>query len=334
MNQLASSKLVARVVPLPVVLAVLLSALFSLYTPALGAGPAPQTVKIAYASITQFVAGVWGAKEIGAFEKYGLAADLVYISSGGIATAALLGGGLDMALPASNAVVSAVLAGAPLVAVGSQTDRPGMILWAHPEVTKIEDLQAKTLGITRHGSLTHFLTVALLKKHGLEGKVKLQPLGGTPEVATAFNAGLIAGALQGARPGPKAHALVPELPIPFSQGLLVVKKEFYKGSAKAVEAMLKAYIEGVAALRTNGELALKVFGKYMRGRPEGLLKEDYKSFLKFVIPVPKVNPAVIRTILDWVRKPDVPVTNFYDNTIIERLEREGFIAQLYKTSEK
>lgn len=310
--------------------AAFLGGVHSTNSTALGAVAAPQPVKIAYASITQFVAGMWGAKEIGAFEKHGLTAELVYISSGGIATAALLGGGLDMALPATNAVVHAALAGAPLLAVASQTDRPGLVLWAQPEITKIDDLRGNTLGITRPGSLTHFLTLAVLRAHGLEKKVKLQPFGGTPEVATAFNAGMIAGSLSGARPGPKAHALIRQLPVPFSQGLLVVKKDYYRDSPESVEGMVKAYIEGVAALRTRREFGLKVLRKYMRGRPENLVNEDYKSFLEYVIPVPAVNPLVIQTVLDWAERSDVPVENFFDNTIVNRLEKEGFIDRLYR----
>lgn len=329
-NQLAIPKLRASVLALLMLRAVIFSGVLSLYTPAFGADAAQQTVKITYASITHFVAGIWGAKEIGAFEKHGLAADLVYINSGGIATAALLGGGLDMALPASNAVVLAVLAGAPLLAVASQTDRPGMVLWVQPEITRMEQLQGKTLAITRPGSLSHFLTVAVLKEHGLEGKVKLQPIGGTPEINAAFSAGMIAGALQGARLGPKAHGLIHDLGVPFSQGLLAVKRDYYKASPKTVEAMLKAYIEGVAALRTRKELGLRVLGKYMRGRPENLLNEDYNSFLEYVIPVPKVNPSAIRTVLDWAGRSDAPLEQFFDNSIIERLEKEGFIDLLYK----
>jgi ABC-type nitrate/sulfonate/bicarbonate transport system substrate-binding protein len=309
-------------------------ALFSwnlfLQPPVKEAFAAPKPVKIAYASITQFLAGIWGAKEIGAFEKYGLTADLVYISSGGIATAALLGGGLDMALPASNAVVLAALAGAPLIAVASQTDRPGLVFWAQPEITKLSDLQGKTVGITRPGSLTHFLTLAALKSNGLEGKVQLQPFGGTPEVAIAFNAGMIAGSLSGGRPGPKAHALIRQLGVPFSQGLLVVKKDFYRDSPNTVEAILRAYIEGVAALRTKKEFGLQVLRKYMRGRPENLINEDYNSFMEYVIPVPRVNPAVIQTVLDWAGKSDVPPDSFFENAIVNRLEREGFIGALYK----
>src|SRR5262249_28803578 len=100
---------------------------------------------------------------------------VVYISSGSIAVQAMVGGNLDMSIAASNAVVSAILRSAPLVAVGSITNRPAMSLFVQPEITKPEQLQGKTLAITRHGSATHFLTLFALEKLGLHDKVKIQP---------------------------------------------------------------------------------------------------------------------------------------------------------------
>src|ERR1041385_4949818 len=73
-------------------------------------------MKAAYASISANFAGLWMAKEIGAFEKYGLGADLVYIASGSVTVQAMMGGDVQLAVGASNAVVSAILRGAPLVA--------------------------------------------------------------------------------------------------------------------------------------------------------------------------------------------------------------------------
>jgi ABC-type nitrate/sulfonate/bicarbonate transport system substrate-binding protein len=302
------------------------------FTMVFAADGSSQRVRIAYASITQFVAGLWGAKEVGAFERNGLTVDLLYISSGGIATAALLGGHVDMAFAAPNAAISAALAGAPLLALASQTERPGMILWSQPEISKLEHLQGKTLGTTRFGSLNHFLTLSVLKKHGLEGKVKLQAIGGTPEKAIAFQAGIIAGCLSGGRPGPKAYALIPDLDLPFSQGLMVVKKDYYKTNPKIVEAILRAYVEGVASMRTRKDFALSVMKKYMRDRPENFIREDYDSFYRYVLRVPKVNPVVIHTVLDWLGRLDVAPEQFFDNSIIERFERDRFIDQFYRDS--
>ena len=293
---------------------------------------AQDKIRIAYASISPVFSGVWMAKEIGAFEKYGTKADLVYIASGGITVQAMLGGNLDVAIAASNAVVSAILRGAPLLAVGSVTNRPAMSLWVQPDVTAPEQLQGKVLGITRHGSATHFLTKMVLEKFALEGKTKIQPFGGTPEVDAAFRAGIISGAVRSMKPGPKGRMLVdlPDLGIPFSMDLMAVKRDFYRSSPKTVEAMLKAYIEGVAALRTKKEQVYKVLAKYMRAASPALLDEAYDYALKYLERDARVDPSVIQTVLAWEGKSDRPVKDFYDNTIIERLVREGFVDRLYK----
>ena len=70
----------------------------------------PSKVTVAYSAVSPIFAGVWMAKEIGAFEKQGLKADSVYISSGSITVQAMVGGNLDMSIAASNAVVSSILA--------------------------------------------------------------------------------------------------------------------------------------------------------------------------------------------------------------------------------
>ena len=292
---------------------------------------AQQRVKAAYASISPNFAGLWVAKEIGAFEKHGLPTDLVYIASGSVTVQAMMGGDVHLAIGASNAVIAAILRGAPLVAVGSVANRPGMVLWVQPEITKPEHLQGKILGISRFGSTTHFLMNMALEKYGLKDKVKIQPLGGVPEMEAAFRTGMISGAVLSMRPGPKAQILVdlPDLGIPYSMNLIAVKREYYKSSPKAVEAMLKAYIEGMSVLKTKKEESLKALAKYMRRQPSSLV-EPYEYAVKYLDSVPMVEPATIQTVLNWEGRGDVPVNGFFDNTIIERLTQEGFIDRLYK----
>jgi NitT/TauT family transport system substrate-binding protein len=291
----------------------------------------PSKVTVAYSAVSPIFAGVWMAKEIGAFEKQGLKADLVYISSGSVTVQAMVGGNLDMSIAASNAVVSSILRGAPLVAVGSITNRPAMSLFVQPEITKPEQLQGKVLAITRHGSSTHFLTVFVLEKLGLQDKVKIQPMGGTREVDAGVRTGMVAGAVRSMKPGPKTRMLVdlPDLGIPFSMDLIAVKRDFYKNSPRTVEGMLKAYIEGVAALRTKKDLAYKVLGKYLLGGGDAL-DEAYEYAVKYLDRDARVEPAVIQTVLQWEGKGELPVNDFFDNTIIDRIIKEGFVEKLYK----
>ena len=292
---------------------------------------APPKVTVAYSAISPIFAGVWMAKEIGAFEKHGLKGDLVYISSGSVTVQAMVGGNLEVSLAASNAVVSSILRGAPLIAVGSITNRPAMSLFVQPEIARPEQLAGKVLAITRHGSSTHFLTQFVLEKLGLQDKVKIQPMGGTREVDMAVRNGMVAGAVRSMKPGPKTRMLVdlPDLGIPFSMDLIAVKRDYYKTSPRTVEAMLKAYIEGVAALRTRKELAYKVLGKYLLGAGDSL-DEAYDYAVKYLDRQARVDPAVIQTVLNWENKGEGSVNDFFDNSAIDRIIKEGFVEKLYK----
>jgi NitT/TauT family transport system substrate-binding protein len=307
------------------------AALFLVLAPGLSRAQSPPKVSVAYAAISPIFAGIWMAKEIGAFEKQGLKSDLIYISSGSITVQAMMGGNVEMSIAASNAVVSAILRGAPLIAVGSITNRPAMSLFVQPEISKPEQLQGKTLAITRHGSSTHFLTLFALEKLGLHDKVKIQPMGGTREVDAAVRTGMVAGAVRSMKPGPKTRMLVdlPDLGIPFSMDLIAVKRDFAKNSQKTVEGMLKAYLEGVASLRTKKDMAYKVLGKYMLGAGDSL-DEAYEYAVKYLDRNARVEPAVIQTVLNWENKADTPVNEFFDNSIVDRIIKEGFVERLYK----
>jgi len=291
----------------------------------------PPRVTVAYAAISPIFAGLWMAKEIGAFEKQGLKGDLVYISSGSVTVQAMVGGNLEVSVAASNAVVSSILRGAPLVAVGSVTNRPAMSLFVQPEIQRPEQLQGKVLAITRHGSSTHFLTQLVLEKLGLQDKVKIQPMGGTREVDAAVRTGMVAGGVRSVRPGPKARMLVdlPDLAIPFSMDLIAVKRDYLKSSPKNVEGMLKAYIEGVAALRTRKEFAYKVLAKFMLGATESL-DEAYEYAVKYLERNARTDPGVIQTVLNWENKGEGSVNDFFDNSIVDRIIKEGFVERLYK----
>ena len=113
----------------------------------------------------------------------------------------LVGGSLHAALGASNAVIAAILKGAPIIAIGSNTSRPGMQLWVHPEIQRPEQLAGKTLGITRFGSTSEFVTRLVLRKLNLEGKTELRQFGGVIEADIGYRSGQSVGRLSSQSPG-------------------------------------------------------------------------------------------------------------------------------------
>ncbi|TAJ78202.1 ABC transporter substrate-binding protein [bacterium] len=253
------------------------------------------------------------------------------MSSGAVAIQALVGGSVHAALGASNAVVAAILKGAPIVAVGSNTSRPGMVLWVQPEINQPDQLQGKTLAITRYGSTSDFVTRLILRKLGLEGKVEIRQFGGVVEADVGFRARQAEGRVASQAPGPQAKKLVDaaELGIPFSMNLLAVSNDFYKRAPKSVERILMSYIEGIAGLRTRKQQALEVLGKYM-GRRGGTAEMHYEFVTKYLNAVPRIEPTAVDTILEMVGHSGPVQTKLFDNSIIERLAKEGFVDRLYK----
>jgi NitT/TauT family transport system substrate-binding protein len=292
---------------------------------------------IAYSSIGPMATGVWMAKESGAFNRYGIQADIILITSGPVAVQSLIGGDLQAVSAASNAVINAILNGAPIIAVGGTANRPYHRLFVQPEINRLEDLRGKTLGVTRFGSITDNLTRILLRRNGLEGAANVRQMGGTIEVAAAFQNRLIAGAvtseLRVTPPSqPKILVRLVDMGIPYSMNMIAVQREYYRRNPEAVEKMVRAYAEGIAFMNQNKERAIKIITKYSRLSDPRMIEEHYNDSVSYLDRIPRAEPEAVQTILEFMGKKGMPVETFQDNAIVEKLTREGFFDKLYKKS--
>ena len=294
-------------------------------------------ITFAYSSIGSMATGVWMAKESGAFERNGIQAEIIFISSGPVVVQALIGGDLLGGSAASNAVINAVLNGAPIVAVGGTANRPYHRLFVQPDINRIEDLKGKTLGVTRFGSITDNLTRILLRKYSLEGAVNVRQLGGTLEVAAAFQNRQIAGAVTGDLRGPrqtvpKILVNLIDMGIPYSMNMIAVSRDLLKRNPETVEGVVRAYAEGVAFMNQNKERALKIIAKYAHLGDPKQVEDHYRDSVTYLDRIPRAEPEAVQTILEFIGKKGVPVETFQDNSIVEKLNREGFFDKLYKKS--
>ena len=292
---------------------------------------------MAYSSIGPMATGVWMAKESGAFDKYGIQADIILITSGPVAVQALIGGDLHVVSAASNAVINAILSGAPIIAVGGTANRPYHRLFVQPEINRLEDLRGKTLGVTRFGSITDNLTRILLRKHGLEGAVNVRQMGGTIEVAAAFQNRLIAGAVTSEMrvtppSQPKILVRLVEMGIPYSMNMIAVQREYYRRNPEPVEKIVRAYADGIAFLNQNKERAIKIITKHSRLTDPRMIEEHYNDSVTYLDRIPRAEPEAVQTILEFMGKKGIPAETFQDNSIIDKLTREGFFEKLYKKS--
>jgi len=292
---------------------------------------------IAYSSIGPMATGVWMAKESGAFDKYGIQADIILITSGPVAVQSLIGGDLQAVSAASNAVINAILNGAPIIAVGGTANRPYHRLFVQPEINRLEDLRGKTLGVTRFGSITDNLTRILLRRNGLEGAVNVRQMGGTIEVAAAFQNRLIAGAvtseLRVTPPSqPKILVRLVDMGIPYSMNMLAVQREYYRRNPENVEGMVRAYADGLAFMHRQKERAVNIIAKYSRLTDSKMIEDFYSDSTTYLDRIPRAEPEAVQTILEFMGKKGIPVETFQDNSVIDKLRREGFFDKLYKKS--
>lgn len=144
------------------------------------------SLRLSYSVIAPTVAGVWMVQETGAFKKYDLDGELIYMPSSGTNIQALLGGSLDISTPGSSGVVLAAARGAPVVAIAATMNRPPMTLYVQPEISRAGQLKGQALGITRFNSTTHTVSTLILRKLGLAQTVNFRALGGTPQMQAAF----------------------------------------------------------------------------------------------------------------------------------------------------
>jgi ABC-type nitrate/sulfonate/bicarbonate transport system substrate-binding protein len=315
--------------------------LFSIFFLALAVSSAVVTaaeskkVVFGYSTIGAMAAGAWMAKEIGAYEKYGIDAELIYISSGPTVVQALLGGDVTGGIAATNAVIAAVLRGAPLVSVVSTANRPYHRLWVQPEIMRVEDLKGKTIGVTRFGSVTDNLTRMILKKYGLESTVNVRQMGGTAEVSAAFQNKQIAGAVTSSlrvdqSVQPRLLMKLEDLGFQYSMDVIAYSRDDIKRAPRLVDGMVRAYTEGVAAMHYQKERAYRAIAKYARLHDQKKIDEIYQDSIVYLEKTPRVEPEAINSILDFMGKKGVPLETFADNTLVDKMVREGFIEKLYK----
>jgi NitT/TauT family transport system substrate-binding protein len=292
-------------------------------------------VVFGYSTIGAMAAGAWMAKEIGAYEKYGIDTELIYISSGPTVVQALLGGDVTGGIAATNAVIAAVLRGAPLVSVVSTANRPYHRLWVQPEIMRVEELKGKTIGVTRFGSVTDNLTRMILKKYGLENAVNVRQMGGTAEVSAAFQNKQIAGAVTSSlrvdsTVQPRMLMKLEDMGFQYSMDVIAYSRDDMKRAPQLIDGMVRAYTEGVAAMHSQKEKAYGAIAKYARLRDQKKIDEIYQDSIVYLEKTPRVEPEAINSILDFMGKKGVALETFADNSLVDKMTREGFIDRLYK----
>jgi len=121
-----------------------------------------------------------------------------------------------------------------------------------------------------------------------------------------------------------------DMGIPYSMNMIAVQREYLRRNPDVVENAVRAYVDGLAFMHRNKERALKIIAKYSRLNDPKQIDQFYDDAMTYLDRVPRAEPEAVQTILEFMGKKGVALDTFQDNSVIDKLTREGFFEKLYK----
>ena len=302
---------------------------------------AADKLRISYSAVNATQAFLWVAKERGYFAKYGLEGELLYINSGTMNIAALVGGSVQIA-GGGPVSIEARLRGVKLSILGNPLPWLASNLISHPDIKSVADLPGKIAGISRFGSSTDQGFRYLFRKNGfnVERDLKMLQMGGDASRIGALKAGTIQYTFLGAAATDQARAqgfrvlaTAKQMAIPFPWTSVVVDEGWLNKNRELAYRYLKCGTEAIVYMKRNRADSERIIAKYMKIKEPKLAATEF-DFVSSLMP-DYISPTLdgIKVILENFGKeyPDAPKRDpreFVDGSIIERLKQEKFVENL------
>jgi NitT/TauT family transport system substrate-binding protein len=287
---------------------------------------------------------MWIAKEAGFFKKHGLDVKLVFIASGPIGTASVLGGETDVGIIGGFAPLRAMVGGAKgLVIIGQSKNRITSKIMGKQEITSVQGLKGKRLGIDRIGSNPDMFAQAALSRFQIDTFKDLQyvQLGDTGKAIAALKAGGIDAAIAGAphdlfakRMGFKEILDIAAMKIPFAVTVLISSRNTVTRKQAELAKFIRAYAEAMHYFLTNPEGTTQIVAKYTKVADQEVLAYSIDSEATAMERTLEVDPKGVELILGFIGK-TVPQAasakpeDFYDARFYTELRDSGFLKKLW-----
>jgi len=281
------------------------------------------------------------AKEAKYFEREGITVEYVRVGGSTRIVAALLGGSAQIIHAGEPAVVPAAQRGADVVIVAAFCNAAQHRLIVRPEIKDVRDLKGKPVGITTFGSTSDYILRFALQKYGLDPNkdVSILQTGGQPEGLAAMSAGKIFAQRMGFPFHLKAQQMGMRELIDFSQlgleeniGAMITTRSFIAQRRGTVLRYLRAYVRGMHRFKSDKEFAKKSYGKFAQINDEALLEANWQEYASHMLRSPRPTIRGIQQVIDsgTLGKVDVKPERLVDFSLVDELERTGFIDAVYK----
>jgi NitT/TauT family transport system substrate-binding protein len=292
-----------------------------------------QVIRVSYSGVSGQNLPFWVIYEAGLYKKHGLNAEMVLIAGGLTNIQALLANETAFTYLGGASPIQATLQGADVVILATAYGLMPYGLIANKSIHAAEELKGKRIAVSRIGGIEETAARLAFDRLGIGGRnVSFLQAGPDPVRIAAVESGA-AQATMLAPPGlftatGRGLSLLADLgslKIKYPTSVIAARRIYLTKERPVAKRYLMAIIEGLQLYRQNKNFAVQVLQKYTKqGSPE-VLSNTYDYFAKNTPVVPLTDPEAIQVALPTDKPSNRKVDEFYDNSLVEELVREGFV---------
>lgn len=300
-------------------------------------------LRVAYSSLSGSQVPVYLAYENGLFAKQGLDVEISYIASGSTSMQALIANEVQFSVGTGNELAAAYVGGAPVRLVLGWINTFPNLFMVDPSITSPEQLRGKPIGISRFGGQPHAAARLALKAWGMnpDSDVSYLQLGGVPEILAGMQSGVVVGGaftpptnIQARKLGYRVLGDLGQLGIPYQSTALLGQQLWLESNPDPARRFVRAMLEGIYLYLTDDVASRAALSKYTKTDDRDELDETIAYYRTIVQRTPYPTLEGLQTVLDDLADSDpraraVQPSQLVNTTLLEAIEREGFLKQLY-----
>ena len=306
--------------------------------------PALQKVSINFPTRSAASWPMFIAKEGGYYQKYGLDVSLAF-GAGNLGVAMIASGEAIMTNSSMEQALQASSRDASLVMMGSSLNKGMFSLMASKNFTSVKQLKDKRFAVSQVGDAPYNYTLALLQKFGMTARdVQWIPVGTDATArATALAGGRADATLLTApqyfrmeEQGFKNLANLADYNDIYAATVYLFTKATVAKDPKLPELIIKAHAEAIKRFYEDKAFAVKAYIAYDKQEQADVERiYDWNKQRNLLERIPYVLDSAITAIRNQADSQtatairDFNVKMVVDNSVVDRLVKEGYFEKLY-----
>jgi NitT/TauT family transport system substrate-binding protein len=297
-----------------------------------------QGLRISYSGLSGQNLPYWVTYEAGLYKKYGLSTEIVLIAGGLTNIQAMMANEIAFSYLGGSSPIQAIVQGADLVILATAYGLMPYGVIASKNIHAPAELKGKRIAVSRLGGIEETAARVALDQLGVGAKnVTFLQAGPDPVRIAAVESGaaqatmLAPPALFAATArGLNMLADLGNLKIKYPTSVIPAQRSYLAQNRPVAKKFLMAMVEGMQIYRQNKKFAVQVLQKYTKQTNPEVLSQTYDYFSKNTPALPLTDPAAIQAALQSDKPTNRKPEEFYDNSILDELTREGFVKSISK----